>query len=128
MREPFRSIVYGYMSRIRRVDANLHFPERIVQLHKVDPLPAEIELISLIAGPIQNLNRLAQISILQAVISSPHALNSQLKQMAKNKTVPQSLADSVNEVVSRIRVTAKLQGLGTLVDGLSQSSLSVGEW
>jgi SNF2 family DNA or RNA helicase len=118
MREPFRSIVYGYMPRIRRVDANLHFPERIVQLHKVDPLPEEIELINLIAGPIQSLNRLAQISILQAVISSPHALNSQLKQMAKNKTVPQSLADSVNEVVSRIRVTAKLQGLGTLVDGL----------
>ena len=118
MREPFRSIVYGYMSRIRRVDANLHFPERIVQLHRVDPLPEEIELINLIAEPIQHLNRLAQISILQAVISSPHALNSQLKQMAKNKTVPQSLADSVNEVVSRIRVTAKLQGLATLVDGL----------
>ena len=118
MREAFRSIVYGYMSRIRRVDANLHFPERIVQLHRVDPRPEEIELIRLIAGPIQNLNRLAQISILQAVISSPHALNSQLKQMARNKTVPQALADSVNEVVGRIRVTAKLQGLATLVDGL----------
>src|SRR5947208_6660643 len=26
MREAFRSIVYGYMSRIRRADANLHFP------------------------------------------------------------------------------------------------------
>ena len=70
MREAFRSVVYGYMSRIRRADANLHFPERIVQLHRVNPSAEELELIRLIAGPIQNLNRLSQISILQALISS----------------------------------------------------------
>src|SRR3990167_9891080 len=29
-RDEFRSIVYGYMSRIRRGDAKLHFPERVV--------------------------------------------------------------------------------------------------
>jgi len=50
MREKFRSIVYGYMSRIRRADANLHFPERVVQLHKVDPEPEELELIDSIAS------------------------------------------------------------------------------
>src|SRR5579864_7465975 len=72
MRDSFRSIVYGYMSRIRRADANLHFPERVVQLHKVDPVPEELELINVISGAIQPLNRLSQISILQAVISSPH--------------------------------------------------------
>ena len=118
MREAFRSIVYGYMSRIRRADANLHFPERIVQLHRVNPSAEELELIRLIAGPIQNLNRLSQISILQALISSPHALLAQLKQMARNKTIPEGLAESVEQVVGRIRVTAKLQGLGTLVDRL----------
>src|SRR5271163_1970521 len=85
MREAFRSVVYGYMSRIRRADANLHFPERIVQLHRVNPSAEELELIRLIAGPIQNLNRLSQISILQALISSPHALLAQLKQMARNR-------------------------------------------
>jgi superfamily II DNA/RNA helicase len=118
MREAFRSVVYGYMSRIRRADANLHFPERIVQLHRVNPSLEELELIRLIAGPIQNLNRLSQISILQALISSPHALLSQLKRMAKNKTVPEGLAESVEQVVGRMQVTAKLQGLGTLVDRL----------
>jgi superfamily II DNA or RNA helicase len=118
MREAFRSVVYGYMSRIRRADANLHFPERIVQLHRVNPSAEELELIRLIAGPIQNLNRLSQISILQALISSPHALLAQLKQMARNKTIPEGLAESVEQVVARIRVTAKLQGLATLVDGL----------
>jgi superfamily II DNA or RNA helicase len=118
MREAFRSVVYGYMSRIRRADADLHFPERIVQLHRVDPSSEELELIRVIAGPIQNLNRLAQISILQALMSSPHALLSQLKRMARNDTVPEGLADSVEQVVGRIRVTAKLQGLATLVDRL----------
>jgi SNF2 family DNA or RNA helicase len=118
MRERFRSIVYGYMSRIRRADANLHFPERIVQLHRVDPSPEELELIDSIRGPIQRLNRLAQISILQAVISSPHALLAQLRKMAENGTVPKSLVTKVEEIVGRIPTTAKLQGLEKLVDQL----------
>jgi superfamily II DNA or RNA helicase len=118
MRDSFRSIVYGYMSRIRRADANLHFPERVVQLHKVDPVPEELELIKAISSAIQSLNRLSQISILQAVISSPHALLAQLKKMAANGTVPQSLATRVEEIVSRISITAKLRGLASLVDKL----------
>jgi superfamily II DNA or RNA helicase len=118
MRERFRSIVYTYMSRIRRADANLHFPERIVQLHRVAPLPEELELIDSIRSPIQGLNRLAQISILQALISSPHALLSQLRRMAENGTVPKILTSKVEEIVRRIPTTAKLQGLGNLVDQL----------
>jgi superfamily II DNA or RNA helicase len=118
MRDSFRSIVYGYMSRIRRADANLHFPERVVQLHKVDPAPDELELINVIASAIRSLNRLSQISILQAVISSPQALLAQLKKMAANGTVPQSLAMRVEEIVGRISITAKLRGLAALVDKL----------
>ncbi len=118
MRESFRSVVYGYMSRIRRGDANLHFPERIVQLHRVDPLPEELELINTIAVPIQKLDRLTQISILQALISSPHALLSQIKRMSAGKTELQTLADRVEEVVSRIKSTAKLRGLASLVEKL----------
>ncbi|HVN80722.1 MAG TPA: helicase-related protein, partial [Terriglobia bacterium] len=118
MRETFRDVVYGYMSRVRRADANLHFPERVVQLHRVEPTPEEIQLIKLIAAPIQKLNRLAQISILQALISSPHALNAQLKGMALKGTIPQSLASDVDDVVKRIGLTAKLRGLGSLIDNL----------
>jgi SNF2 family DNA or RNA helicase len=40
-REEFRSIVYNYMSRIRRGDAKLYFPERVVQLHRVEPTAPE---------------------------------------------------------------------------------------
>src|SRR5688572_33371446 len=81
-RDEFRSIVYGYMSRVRRGDAKLYFPDRVVQMHKVDPTTAELEIIDAIKKPIQKLNRLAQISILQALTSSPHALAAQLRNMA----------------------------------------------
>jgi SNF2 family DNA or RNA helicase len=53
MRESFRRIVYQYMSRIRRADAQLQFPERLVQLHAVDPLPEERKLIDLIANSLE---------------------------------------------------------------------------
>jgi superfamily II DNA/RNA helicase len=75
-------------------------------------------LISVVAKPIQSLNRLSQISILQALVSSPHALLSQLKQMARNRTIPDGLAETVEQVVGRIRLTSKLKGLATLVDNL----------
>jgi SNF2 family DNA or RNA helicase len=99
-REEFRSIVYGYMSRVRRGDAKLYFPDRVVQMHRVDPTEEELELISAIAKPIQKLNRLAQINILQALTSSPEALMVQLNNMARNGTIPIDLATTVRSIVS----------------------------
>jgi superfamily II DNA or RNA helicase len=122
VREQFRSIVYGYMSRVRRGDAKLYFPDRVVQLHRVDPTAAELELIHVIAKPIQKLNRLAQISILQALTSSPHALMAQLTTMARNGTVPQDLAAAVCSIVSGMKTSAKLRGLGTLIDRLTREN------
>ncbi len=116
--EEFRSIVYGYMSRVRRGDAKLYFPDRVVQLHRVEPSLAELELIRVIAKPIQKLNRLSQIGILQALTSSPHALMAQLTNMARNGTVPQQLAAAVCSIVGRMKTSAKLDGLGALVDQL----------
>ena len=117
-KEEFRSIVYSHMSRTRRADAQLSFPDRIVQQHKVKPTEAELALISAISEPIQKLNRLAQISIAQALISSPHALAAQLETMARNETVPKELAIKVREIVNSITVTAKLKGLEALVSKL----------
>ena len=112
-KDEFRSIVYGYMSRIRRGDADLHFPTRTVQLHLVQPSPTEMELISAIAKPIQSLGYLAQIVILQALVSSPEALVKVLNGMAERKTAPRELADDVEKVASCISLTAKLAGLET---------------
>src|SRR5262249_42373029 len=121
-REEFRSIVYGYMSRVRRQDAKLSFPVRQVQMHRVDPTPAELELISTIARPIQKLNRLAQISILQALASSPDALKAQLSNRGRNGTVPAELAQVVGAIVGSMSRSAKLQGLGGLIAQLKREN------
>jgi superfamily II DNA or RNA helicase len=121
-REEFRSIVYGYMSRVRRGDAKLYFPDRVVQLHRVQPTDPELELIEVLAKPIQSLNRLAQISILQALTSSPQALMAQLNTMARNGTVPPTLAAAVRRVVEPMRTSAKLRGLATLVEKLRKEN------
>ncbi len=121
-RDEFRSIVYGYMSRVRRGDAKLYFPDRVVQLHKVEPTPAELQLIAAIAKPIQKLNRLAQISILQALTSSPDALMAQLNNMARNGTVHGELAATVRAIVTAMPPSAKLHGLGGLIDNLKREN------
>jgi superfamily II DNA or RNA helicase len=120
--EEFRSIVYSYMSRVRRGDAKLYFPDRIVQMQKVEPTQAELELVAMIAKPIQKLNRLVQISILQAMTSSPEALSAQLTNMARNGTVPTDLAVAVRDAVSRMPQSAKLRGLGKLVERLQREN------
>jgi superfamily II DNA or RNA helicase len=121
-KDEFRSIVYGYMSRMRRGDAQLYFPDRVVQMHRVDPTPAELALIQAIAKPIQKLNRLAQISILQALTSSPHALMAQLNNMARKGTVPTELASTVRDIVGSMPNSAKLVGLAALISKLKQEN------
>lgn len=120
--EEFRSIVYRYMSRVRRDDAGLAFPDRKVQMHQVVPTPGELELIKVIAKPIQKMNRLAQISILKALTSSPEALRAQLNNMAKNGTVDPELAATVRHIVERMPLTAKLKGLAALIDQLKRQN------
>jgi superfamily II DNA or RNA helicase len=125
-REEFRLVVYSYMSRIRRGDAKLYFPERVVQLRRVEPTAPELELIRIIAKPIQKLDRRTQISILQALTSSPHALMAQLTNMARNGTVPKELAAAVCSIVDGMKTSAKLQGLGILIDQLRRQNAERG--
>ena len=120
--DEFRSIVYGYMSRVRRGDANLLFPERVVQMHQIDPTASELQLINTIAGPIQKLNRLTQISILQALTSSPEALMAQLLNMARNRTAPRELAENVKAIVTTMPQSAKLNGLERLIEKLKKEN------
>ncbi len=120
--EEFRSIVYGYMSRVRRGDAKLHFPDRNVQLHRVDPTPKELELIRVVAKGIEKLNKLAQISILQALTSSPQALKAQLDNMERNRTIAPDFAANVRSVVQTMTTSAKLDGLGALIETLKKQN------
>ncbi len=120
--EEFRSIVYGYMSRVRRGDAKLYFPDRLVERRQVDPTEPELQLIKTIAKPIQKMNRLVQISILKALASSPEALNSMLKNMVRNGTAPKELSSAVNDIVENMPLTAKLRGLGQLIEQLKKQN------
>jgi superfamily II DNA or RNA helicase len=121
-KEEFRAVVYGYMSRVRRADAKLYFPSRTVLMHRATPTRAELQLINIIAAAIAAMNRLAQISILQALTSSPEALSAQLENMARNRTVPAELAIAVKQVVTAMPLSAKLTALGKLVDQLIQEN------
>lgn len=90
--------------------------------HEVDPTAAELQLIKAIAKPIQKLNRLTQISILQALTSSPEALSAQLENMARNRTAPADLAATVKGIVSKMPLTAKLHGLNKLIEKLKKEN------
>jgi hypothetical protein len=59
---------------------------------------------------------------LQALTSSPHALAAQLTNMARNATVPKDLAATVGSIAAGMKTSAKLQGLGILVDQLMQQN------
>jgi hypothetical protein len=110
-----------------RADENLHVPERIVQLHRVDPLPEEIELIDSIAEPIQSLDRLAADIHTSSAHRRPHALLSQLRKMADNGTVPKPLASKVEGDSRANSHTAKVRGCNTRGKVACRSNLSVGE-
>lgn len=118
--EQFRAIVYGYMSRVRRGDAKLHFPAREVQLHRVVPTAAELELIKIVAKGVAPLGRLLQISILQALVSSPDALNTQLAHMAQKGSIPKGFFEAVATIVRDMPTPAKLLGLGRLIERLQR--------
>ena len=119
-KDDFRQIVYSYMSRVRRADAKLSFPDRVVLMHRTDPTPAEKQLIAVVAKHIEKMNRLAQISILQALASSPDALRAQLDNMDRNGTIPAGLAPAVREIVRTMPMSAKLTALAALADNLAQ--------
>ncbi len=117
-KDAFQSIVYGYMSRVRRGDAKLYFPDRIVRMERIAPSQGELALIAAIAKPIQSLGILVQISILQALASSPEALLAQLENMGQKGTVPRELVATVKSIVTTMPTAAKLKGLGALIERL----------
>jgi hypothetical protein len=100
---------------VRRADARLHFPERVIARQAVQPTPVELQLIKVVAEGIEPLNRLSQISILQALASSPEALSAQLDNMARNGTVRADFAAEVRAVIRNMPMSAKLHGLATVV-------------
>jgi ERCC4-related helicase len=59
---------------------------------------------------------------LQALARSPEALMAQLVNMARNGTVPQEFAETVKRIVTSMPPSAKLEGLGKLIERLKKEN------
>ncbi len=96
--EEFRSILYGYISRTRRKDANLSFPDRVVQSHLVSPDEQEKNFIKAIVGCINKIDPnmiFIKIILLQLLVSSPEALETTVKKMQKKGTLSPEISDEM---------------------------------
>lgn len=120
--EEFRSIVRQYVVRTRREDAKLEFPERDLRTRRVQGTAVEQEMMKIVAEEIADLNPLAQISIAQAMMSSPQALAQQLENMTGRGSVPESAAMAARRIADRNPITAKMQGLMTLAQELRRGN------
>ncbi|TNF69409.1 MAG: DEAD/DEAH box helicase [Gammaproteobacteria bacterium] len=94
--EEFRSILYGYISRTRRKDANLSFPDRVVQSHLVSPDEQEKNFINSIVGCINKIESfLIKVTLLQLLISSPEALEKTVKNMQGKGTLSPKISEKI---------------------------------
>lgn len=109
--ENFRSIVRQYVVRTRREDAKLEFTQRELRTLKVQGTLVEQEMMKIVAEKIADLHPLAQISILQAMMSSPQALAQQLENMAERGSVTASAALVGRQLADRFPVTAKMKAV-----------------
>ncbi len=119
--EEFRQVVGTYMFRTRRLDAELCFPDRVVQTHPVNPSRMEIALQYLLAEHIDRFNPLNRVNLLVALMSSPQALASQLVNMAKNQTAPSWLAREADQLAKSIPIPAKTEFLLSMAETLKKN-------
>lgn len=108
MAQEFQNRVKDCISRNRRSDVLLHFPRRIIELFKVPLTVEEKKMIKVVADQIENLNPMLQTSIAQAMMSSPRALVTQVKNMAKSGTIMPYVVQEIEDLASRVKTPAKL--------------------
>ncbi|MFN0059736.1 MAG: DEAD/DEAH box helicase [Planctomycetota bacterium] len=116
--EEFRGILRQYVVRTRRGDARLVFPERKVATDAVRPREKDEATLQLVQRVVQDLNALAQTSVLQAAVSSPEALAAQLENMGKNRTVRMDAVLEARRIADAPGLTAKLERVARFVSQL----------
>lgn len=119
-REEFRRKLSEYMVRTSRRDSRLIFPERTVKTLPCPPGTAENRLTNLISTALPKMNALARSSIAQALMSSPAALLSQLRNMAANGTVPANLPQQAEALVSQVGPGCKMARLVEFLQELAK--------
>jgi superfamily II DNA or RNA helicase len=116
----FRRILGEYMVRTRRADANLVFPPRRLKVIPCVGTPGELELFTLVGEVIEDLNGLAQVSVAQALMSSPRALAAQLRNMASRGNVTEDAASRAEAIASRTVESSKSTFLLSFIDQLQR--------
>ncbi len=117
----FRAHLRRYIARTRRADTNLPFPARKVKLHLVPASADEQALAELLGRHIRRLNRLSQIHLGQALMSSPQALKAELANMLERDSSLTECHLAVEQFLSNGKPIEKMLGLGRIVDELKKS-------
>lgn len=113
-----RRILSDHMVRARRVDCRLPFPRRRVEVRRATPTPGEQELDRLMGQVLPSLHPFQQVSLGQALMSSPDALLAQLRKMSSEGSLPRSTFDDAARVARLVGESSKLRVLRELIGEL----------
>ncbi len=117
-RDEFRRRLGDYMVRTTRRLSGLVFPSREVALLPCAGGEVETRMLRLVRG--LGVDGLAQISLAEAMMSSPAALAQQLENMAANGTVPPEAAATARGIAEASPTGAKMPALLDLVRRLRE--------
>jgi len=125
-RDRFQQIVRDSLSRTRRGDVRLKFPDRQLILERVPLLPSELQLQSIVGRHIEELPALMQVSLAQAMMSSPRALISQMENMVRTEKLVPAALDDARRAAANVTMPAKLQRLLHIIEKLREQNPN--EW
>lgn len=126
MKTEFRRRLSNYLVRTSRRESGLLFPERRTTTVGCPQGEVEARMQALVANVLPRLNGLSQVSLAVAMMSSPAALASQLENMARNGSVPPSVAQQARALATESPTGTKMERLRALVSDLRASVGS--EW
>lgn len=121
-KDRFREVVSRYTMRLSRGTSRLPFPNRVVALEKARPTSVEQRLLDILVTDLQHLNRLEQISLAIAMMSSPAAFAHQLTRRAGNNPDLEASAAVAREAARKRPIGAKGVALKRLLEQLRDSS------
>ena len=110
----FRNTLRQYLVRTRRATVKLAFPKRILELKRVPATSFDRQLIAVVANALDGSihgKGLLSASLGVAMMSSPHALQKQLHNMAEREPGWKPVAREVDLIVERYHTPSKLEAL-----------------
>ena len=116
----FQKIVRPSLTRTRRTDVKLNFPDRKIQMMRVQLQGPELEMIRVVGRLIEGLSALLQISLAQAMMSSPRALLAQSENMCEKGTISPKVLNELRDLVGRVPEPAKLKQVFSIIETLTK--------